>query len=76
MAELLNLLTERERVRFIFSPQVLKHFFNSIGNTEFGREFPEPVNGDYAQTDATQRILDAINGTVQSLKLNIEVREI
>lgn len=37
---------------------------------------PEPVNGDYAQTDATQRILDAINGTVQSLKLNIEVREI
>jgi len=37
---------------------------------------PGPINGDYAQTNATQRILDAINGTVLSLKLNIEVREI
>lgn len=34
---------------------------------------PNPLNGDYAQ-NAAQRILDAINGTVQSLKLNIEVR--
>jgi len=37
---------------------------------------PEPINGDYAQTSATQRILDAIEGKIQSLKLNIEVREI
>lgn len=37
---------------------------------------PEPIKGDYAQTNATRRILDAINGTVQSLKLNIEVRGI
>jgi len=37
---------------------------------------PKPINGDYAQTDAAQRILDAINGTIQSLKLNIEVRKI
>jgi len=37
---------------------------------------PEPINGDYVQTNATQRILDAIEGKIQSLKLNIEVREI
>ena len=37
---------------------------------------PKPINGDYAQTDAARRILDAINGTIQSLKLNIEVRKI
>ncbi|MCD6144340.1 DUF1616 domain-containing protein [Thermococcus sp.] len=37
---------------------------------------PGPIKGDYAQTNATQRILDAIEGKIQSLKLNIEVREI
>ncbi|NJE06979.1 DUF1616 domain-containing protein [Thermococcus sp. M39] len=37
---------------------------------------PEPINGDYAQTNATQRILDAIDGKILSLKLNIEVRKI
>ncbi|WP_042698402.1 DUF1616 domain-containing protein [Thermococcus sp. PK] len=35
-----------------------------------------PINGDYAQTNATQRILDAIEGKIQALKLNIEVRGI
>lgn len=39
-------------------------------------DLPEPIKGDYALTNATWRILEAINGTVQSLKLNIEVREI
>lgn len=34
---------------------------------------PGPVNGDYAGTNATQRILDAIDGRILSLKLNIEV---
>lgn len=37
---------------------------------------PEPIKGDYAKTNATQRILDAIGGEIQSLKLNIEVREL
>jgi len=37
---------------------------------------PEPIKGDYAQTNATQRILDAIEGKIMGLKLNIEVREI
>jgi len=35
---------------------------------------PQPMNGDYAQTNATQRILDAIDGKILSLKLNIEVK--
>ncbi len=35
---------------------------------------PKPINGDYAQTNATQRILDAIDGKILSLKLNIEVK--
>jgi len=37
---------------------------------------PQPVNGDYARTNATQRILDAIDGKILSLKLNIEVKKI
>ncbi|GEM_PF-4624118 len=37
---------------------------------------PGPIKGDYAQTNATQRILDAIEGKIQALKLNIEVRGI
>ena len=37
---------------------------------------PQPVNGDLAQTNATQRILDAIDGKILRLKLNIEVRKI
>ena len=38
-------------------------------------EFPKPINNDYAKTNATQRILDAIGGEILSLKLNIEVWE-
>ncbi len=35
------------------------------------------INGsNYAGTNATKRIIDAINGKIQSLKLNIEVRKI
>ncbi|HIP88458.1 MAG TPA: hypothetical protein EYH24_00410, partial [Thermococcus paralvinellae] len=37
---------------------------------------PQPMNGDYAQTNATQRILDAIDGKILSLKLNIEVKSV
>jgi len=35
---------------------------------------PEPANGDYAGTAAERLIIEAINGTVQSLKLNVHVR--
>ncbi|ASJ08363.1 hypothetical protein A3L11_03595 [Thermococcus siculi] len=35
---------------------------------------PAPPDGNYAETDARNLILDAINGTIQSLKLNIEVK--
>ncbi|MBP1911648.1 DUF1616 domain-containing protein [Thermococcus stetteri] len=35
---------------------------------------PAPPDGNYAETDAKNLILEAINGTIQSLKLNIEVR--
>ncbi|KUH34440.1 hypothetical protein APY94_02060 [Thermococcus celericrescens] len=34
---------------------------------------PAPPNGNYADTDARDLILEAINGTIQSLKLNIRV---
>jgi len=34
---------------------------------------PAPPDGNYAETNATNLILKAINGTIQSLKLNIEV---
>ncbi|WP_461866747.1 DUF1616 domain-containing protein [Thermococcus sp.] len=34
---------------------------------------PAPPDGNYARTDARNLILKAINGTIQSLKLNIEV---
>ena len=37
---------------------------------------PQPMNGDYAQTNAIQRILDAIDGKILSLKLNIEVKSV
>ncbi|NJE05677.1 DUF1616 domain-containing protein [Thermococcus sp. M36] len=35
---------------------------------------PAPSDGNYAETDAKNLILEAINGTVQSLKLNVNVR--
>jgi uncharacterized membrane protein len=35
---------------------------------------PAPPNGNYAETEARKLILDAINGTIQSLKLNVNVR--
>ncbi|AMQ18841.1 DUF1616 domain-containing protein [Thermococcus peptonophilus] len=35
---------------------------------------PAPPNGNYAETEARNLILKAINGTIQSLKLNVEVR--
>ena len=35
---------------------------------------PKPANGDYAGTAAERLILGAVNGTVQSLKLNVHVR--
>ncbi|ANF22251.1 DUF1616 domain-containing protein [Thermococcus piezophilus] len=34
---------------------------------------PAPPDGNYAETDARNLILEAINGTVQSLKLNVKV---
>ncbi|ACJ17318.1 hypothetical protein TON_1828 [Thermococcus onnurineus NA1] len=34
---------------------------------------PAPLDGNYAETDAKNLILEAINGTVQSLKLNVKV---
>ncbi|WP_148882961.1 DUF1616 domain-containing protein [Thermococcus aciditolerans] len=34
---------------------------------------PAPPNGNYVETDAKNLILEAINGTVQSLKLNVRV---
>lgn len=36
---------------------------------------PAPPDGNYAETEAKNLILDAINGTTQSLKLNIQVLE-
>ncbi|WP_456421215.1 DUF1616 domain-containing protein [Thermococcus sp.] len=36
---------------------------------------PAPSDGNYAKTDAKNLILKAINGTIQSLKLNIYVHE-
>ncbi len=39
-------------------------------------ELPQaPANGNYAETGAKNLILDAINGRIQSLKLNVEVKE-
>jgi len=35
---------------------------------------PAPPDGNYAETPARNLILQAINGTIQSLKLNVEVR--
>ncbi|NJE30306.1 DUF1616 domain-containing protein [Thermococcus sp. 18S1] len=35
---------------------------------------PAPSDGNYAETPAKDLILEAINGTVQSLKLNVEVK--
>ena len=35
---------------------------------------PAPPDGNYAETDAKRLILGAVNGTIQSLKLNVEVR--
>ncbi len=35
---------------------------------------PAPPNGNYAETPAKKLILEAVNGTIQSLKLNVEVR--
>ena len=35
---------------------------------------PSPPDGNYADTQARNLILEAINGTIQSLKLNVEVR--
>ncbi|AEK73109.1 hypothetical protein GQS_06055 [Thermococcus sp. 4557] len=35
---------------------------------------PAPADGNYAETPAKDLILEAINGTVQSLKLNVEVK--
>ncbi|WP_297498810.1 DUF1616 domain-containing protein [Thermococcus sp.] len=35
---------------------------------------PAPPNGNYADTDAKNLIIEAINGTIQSLKLNVEVK--
>ena len=44
----------------------------------FKDEEPElpaaPPDGNYAETDAKKLILGAVNGTIQSLKLNVEVR--
>ncbi|NJE85990.1 DUF1616 domain-containing protein [Thermococcus sp. CX2] len=34
---------------------------------------PAPPDGNYAETDARNLILEAINGTIQSLKLNVKV---
>ncbi|XRP97091.1 DUF1616 domain-containing protein [Methanocaldococcus sp. 16A] len=39
-------------------------------------KLPEPINGDYANTTAEMRIIEAINGTIQSLKLNVNVKKI
>ncbi|NJF25137.1 DUF1616 domain-containing protein [Thermococcus sp. Bubb.Bath] len=36
---------------------------------------PAPPDGNYAETDAKNLILQAVNGTIQSLKLNVEVRK-
>lgn len=35
---------------------------------------PAPPDGNYAETDARNLILEAVNGTIQSLKLNVNVR--
>ncbi|ASJ10297.1 hypothetical protein A3L12_02790 [Thermococcus sp. P6] len=35
---------------------------------------PAPADGNYAETEARNLILEAINGTIQSLKLNVNVR--
>ena len=35
---------------------------------------PPPADGNYAETDAKNLILEAVNGTVQSLKLNVCVK--
>ena len=35
---------------------------------------PAPPDGNYAETEAKNLILEAVNGTVQSLKLNVDVR--
>jgi len=35
---------------------------------------PAPPDGNYAETDAKNLILEAVNGTIQSLKLNVEVK--
>ena len=35
---------------------------------------PAPPDGNYAETEARNLILEAINGTIQSLKLNVDVR--
>jgi len=35
---------------------------------------PAPPDGNYAETEARDLILGAINGTIQSLKLNVEVK--
>lgn len=35
---------------------------------------PAPPDGNYAETEARKLILEAINGTIQSLKLNVEVK--
>ncbi|AFL95056.1 hypothetical protein CL1_0851 [Thermococcus cleftensis] len=35
---------------------------------------PAPPDGNYAETEARNLILEAINGTIQSLKLNVDVK--
>ncbi|ASJ06374.1 DUF1616 domain-containing protein [Thermococcus pacificus] len=35
---------------------------------------PAPPDGNYAETEAKNLILEAVNGTIQSLKLNVEVK--
>ncbi|ASJ03602.1 hypothetical protein A3L09_10200 [Thermococcus profundus] len=37
---------------------------------------PAPPDGNYAETDARNLILEAVNGTIQSLKLNVEVEKV
>ncbi|XRO75826.1 DUF1616 domain-containing protein [Methanocaldococcus sp. 28A] len=39
-------------------------------------KLPKPINGDYANTTAKMRIIEAINGSIQSLKLNVDVKKI
>ncbi|MCL0071760.1 hypothetical protein M1N51_00875 [Peptococcaceae bacterium] len=37
---------------------------------------PDPIDGDYANTTATLRIKKALDNEIQSLKLNVVVREL